>query len=640
MKNIYGWTGKILKINLSDRKISEIGSLDYTQRFIGGRGIGEKIYWDDLSPDRDAFHPESPFIVMTGPLAGTTAPSASRWLVCGKSPALFPENFISSNLGGFFGADLKKAGYDGIVINGRARGKVYLSISKEKVEIKDASHLWGLTTSQTMQMMRKELGKKTRLLTTGPAGENGIRLATVATDIGGSGSMGFGAVMGSKNLKAIAVQGKGALPVAHPDRITRLKKRIRQMTGEGYLNIYGMDAPLPEVEAVRKVRCYGCPQGCWRTLCRGASGTEGVRKCQAKFFYSMWDRKRHGELTEVSFLATSLVNEYSLCTMELPGILAWLEKCIENGIITEKDTGLPMSKIGSLEFIETAVKKISSREGFGNVLAEGIMRAADSIGKPARKIAEDLFTQTGRGIAYGPKVFSPSALIYATEPRASTPQLHEICGPAIKWAFWYTTKGAYSYVSTDVYRNIAKRFWGTEKAADFSTCEGKALAAVKVQNRQYAKECLILCDFAYPIFDDASSEDHVGDPTLESQLFTAVTGIDTDEEGLNRTGERIFNLYRAILLREGRKGRQDDYLPESQFVEREEPVYDAFGMFNPDLFLPGAGDEIISRKGKALTKDKFEQMLDEYYELRGWDKSTGLIKRETIQNLDLPELIQ
>ena len=151
MKNTYGWTGKILEVDLSERKVSETDTLEYTRRFIGGRGIGAKIYWDNLSPGRDALHPESPLIIMTGPLAGTTAPSGSRWLVCGKSPALFPENFTSSNLGGFFGADLKKAGYDGIVISGKASGKAYLSITGEKVEIKDASRLWGLTTSRTMQ---------------------------------------------------------------------------------------------------------------------------------------------------------------------------------------------------------------------------------------------------------------------------------------------------------------------------------------------------------------------------------------------------------------------------------------------------------------------------------------------------------
>ncbi|MBW2553583.1 MAG: hypothetical protein JRE20_05575 [Deltaproteobacteria bacterium] len=161
-----------------------------------------------------------------------------------------------------------------------------------------------------------------------------------------------------------------------------------------------------------------------------------------------------------------------------------------------------------------------------------------------------------------------------------------------------------------------------------------------MQDRQYAKECLILCDFAFPIFDNASSNDHVGDPSLESGLLSAVTGKDIDEAELNRYGERVFTLNRAIHLREGRNGREDDRLPETQFIEREERLADVFGIHNPELFLPGSGDEIISRKGKALEKDKFEKMLDEYYELRGWDKTTGLIKKETLKELDLTEVIE
>jgi aldehyde:ferredoxin oxidoreductase len=132
----------------------------------------------------------------------------------------------------------------------------------------------------------------------------------------------------------------------------------------------------------------------------------------------------------------------------------------------------------------------------------------------------------------------------------------------------------------------------------------------------------------------------VGDPTLESQLFSAVTGKEIDETELDAFGERTFNLYRAILLRDGRKGKDDDYLPESQFIGRDEPTYDVFGMFNPDLFLPGSGEEIVSRKGKALEKDKFEQMKDEYYTLRGWDVSTGLLKKEKLEALNLSELIE
>lgn len=640
MKSLNGWTGKILRVDLSERKISQIETEDYSERFIGGKGIGEKIYWDESLPEIDSFHPDSRFILMTGPLAATSAPSGSRWLVCGKSPMLYPENFVSTNLGGFLGAALKHAGYDGLIIQGKASQKVYLSIDNKKVEIKDASHLWGLTTGRTMQLIRNELGDKAKILTTGPAGENAVRLSTMTTDAGGSGTMGFGSVMGSKNLKAIAIRGAGKVTVADPDRVKRIRQQFQKMTGEGYYNLYGTPVPLPETEVVKQVRCYGCPQGCWRSLHKTNSGEEGIRKCQATFYYSLWDRKLHGDTTKVSFLATTLVNEYSLCTMELAGIIVWLERCFEHGILSEKETELPLSRMGSLEFIETTVKKICSREGFGNILAEGIMRAADTVGRGSKEVAIDHFTQTGRGIAYGPKVFSPSALIFATEPRPPTTELHEICGPLTKWALWYTTKGTFTYISTDVMRKIAKQFWGSEEAVDFSTYEGKALAAVKIQNRQHAKESLILCDFAWPIFDDASSEDHVGDPGLESQLFSAVTGKETDETELNHIGERIFNLYRAILLRDGRKGREDDFLPESQFTEREEPVYDVFAMFNPDLFLPGSGDEIISRKGKALEKDKFEQMKDEYYALRGWDISTGLLKKEKVKALQLSEIIE
>ncbi|MBW1856483.1 MAG: hypothetical protein JRJ00_17820, partial [Deltaproteobacteria bacterium] len=294
-----------------------------------------------------------------------------------------PENFVSTNLGGFLGASLKRAGYDGIVIQGKADQKVYLSIENGKVEIKDASHLWGLTTGKTMELIRDELGDKVTILTTGPAGENAIRLSTMITDTEGSGTMGFGAVMGSKNLKAIAVRGSGKIPVADPDRVTQIRQQVKIMTGEGYFNLYGNPAPLSEVEPIKQVRCNGCPQGCWRYLYKADSGEEGIRKCQAAFFYSLWDKNIHGDTTKVSFLATSLVNEYSLCTMEFAGILVWLERCFKEGILSEKETEIPLSQMGTLEFLETIVKKISYREGFGNILAEGIMRAADAAGKEA-----------------------------------------------------------------------------------------------------------------------------------------------------------------------------------------------------------------------------------------------------------------
>jgi aldehyde:ferredoxin oxidoreductase len=407
------------------------------------------------------------------------------------------------------------------------------------------------------------------------------------------------------------------------------------MTGAGYFNMYEKPLTLPGIEVIKKIHCHGCPKGCWRTLNRSPSGEEGIRKCQNAIFYSLWSQKFQQTASETSFRATSLVDDYSLCVMEISFILIWLEKCFEQGILSEKDTGLSPNSMGSWEFLDALVKKLSYNEGFGKILAEGIERAAEYMGKDSKAIAD-----AGRPTPYAPKVLIPSTLLYATETLPPITELHEVYRPLKKWALWYLSKGAGSYVSTDVLRRITKKFWGSELAADFSTCAGKALAAVKIQNREHVKESLILCDFVYPIFDNASSEDHVGDPGLESQLLSAVTGKEVDEASLNHAGERIFNLKRAILLREGRKGREDDILPESQYMEWEDERFeDGFSRSNPDLLLPGSGDEIISRKGKALRKEDFERMRDEYYQLRDWDIATGLLKKETLKKLDLSEVV-
>jgi aldehyde:ferredoxin oxidoreductase len=349
MREPYGWTGKILNIDLAEREISTLHTEDYSGRFIGGLGIGEKIYWDESSPVLDAFHPDSPLILMTGPLAATQAPAAPRIVVCGKSPCIYPETFVSASLGGFFPAELKIAGYDGIVIKGRADSPVYLSIENEKVKIRDARHLWGLTNSKTHENIRKEEGEKARILSIGPGGENKTRIGIIFTDVAGSASMGFGSVMGSKNLKAIAAKGSGIIPVADPDRIKIIRKKLREMTEGDYYNLYGTPLILPGTEVVKKVHCHGCPRGCWRSLQRIASGAEDIRKCQTGLFYSLWDRKLHkGETTEASFLAATIANEYGLCVMELAFVLLWLDKCLEGGILTEKDVDLPVAQMGSI----------------------------------------------------------------------------------------------------------------------------------------------------------------------------------------------------------------------------------------------------------------------------------------------------
>ena len=196
-----------------------------------------------------------------------------------------------------------------------------------------------------------------------------------------------------------------------------------------------------------------------------------------------------------------------------------------------------------------------------------------------------------------------------------------------------------SPISTEVMQKIAKKFWKNESAVDFSSYEGKGEVAFIIQNREYAKENLVACDFFYPILTPDGKEDHVGDPTIESRILNAVTGMDIDEKGYYLTGERIFNLQRAIQTKEGRVGRRDDIIDEFNFTEGIETEEGFFGMFNPEFMLPGPKGELISRKGKVVERDKFEKMMDEYYSIRGWDVKTGLQKKEKLEKLSLSDII-
>ncbi len=634
-----GWTGKILDVDLSSGQISSIDTKDYTNLFLGGIGIGEKLYWDKAKINASAFDPENPLIIMTGPLTGTNAPSSPRAVICGKSPCLFPEAFSHASIGGIFPYELKRAGFDGIVIEGKSEKPVYIDIQDERAEIRIAPHLWGRTNSETRTILKSESGEKTSIISIGPAAENLVRISTIFTDLAGSASMGYGAVMGSKNLKAIAVKGTGKVNTAHPDRIKTIREKISQMTGKGYHDIRETPIILPGTKVVKKTHCMGCPRGCNRSLQKRESGAEDIRKCQTGMFYYSWDTRLHGKSTDASFSAATIANDYSICVMEIVHILLWLDGCIEKGILGEKETGLPLSKMGSIEFFEAIVKMISSRHGFGNILAEGALRASREFGSQSREITARRLTSTGRAIAYGPRVFSKSAMIYAVEPRPFITELHEISEPFTKWALWHASSGEKSYVSTQVLRKIGKRFWGSEESVNSATTDGKALATVTIQNRQYAKESLILCDFAWPLYDDVTAEDRVGDPSLESRLFSAVTGVETDEGELLKAGERIFNLNRAIFLREGRKGKEEDILPDFIFDEKLEKSPDGFGMRNPELLLPAKGDKVISRRGKTLCRSDFQKIRDEYYELRQWDVETGYLKKESLKGLGLGDVI-
>ena len=631
MAGKYGYAGNILKVDLSSREIIATPTSEYADRFLGGRGIAEKIYWDEVAPEVKALGPDNRLIFITGPLAGISpGVGAVRWLACGKSPVTTPEQFSYCNLGGSWGTELKFSGYDGVVVYGKADRPVYLYIEDGVAEIRDGSALWGKSTLEARDILKQQLGNQVRVVATGPAGEHMSTIATVLADNDASGSSGFGAVMGSKNLKAIAVRGTGKIASAGREKLVELTRHIRQMrrTSPQGASLWGASV-TPDKKKVDV--CRGCSLGCERNVYESKDGRKGKFICGQVGFYSGRAARYYGEKDwqEIPFQAAMRANDYGLDVFAIGPMMAWLSRCNRAGILTDENTGIPLSQMGSMDFLETLLRKVSLREGFGDVLADGIVRASQLVGRDSDKLITDYLTKGEQGLAYDPRYFITTGLLYAMEPRLPIQQLHETSRLLLGWISWVNKSGR-AYLSTDVCRAIAKKFWGTELAFDLSTYEGKAQTAISIQDREYAKESMILCDWIYPIMSVEFSEDHIGDPSLESKVLSAALGEEIDEAGLYRIGERIVNLQRAILTREA---RGSDTIADFHFTvpQRDDPM-------NPRGIAPGKDGEIITRKGATLDRTKFEEMKREYYQLRGWDKTRGLQTRAKLEELNLKDI--
>jgi aldehyde:ferredoxin oxidoreductase len=628
-----GYGGKILIVDLSSGNISSIPTSDYSSRFLGGRGIAARIYWDEVSPATGSLDPDNRVLFMTGPLCGFTGLSGSRWMVCGKSPATDPESFTYCNLGGSWGAHLKLAGYDGVVVHGAASKPVYILIENGNASICDASNIWGKGNIDTRRTLKEIHGETARVVSIGPAGENCVQFSIILADDDAAGSGGLASAIGAKKLKAIVVKGSKRPVAADAEALKKVCQQARELT-RGMPLVQKELTPGPRM---KKVACFGCIQGCIRSQAMAKDGTYHKYMCTAAQFYQDAAKHFYGpwstEAVEVPFQATMMCDDYGLDTNSLAALLMWLGRCYSKGILNDTVTGLQMIKIGSMEFIEKVIKMIALREGFGDIMARGTLKAAESLGDKAREQVTNYLSKAGHMTLYDPRMFPAHALFYAMEPRQPIQQLHEMSLPMYKWLDWVdgiTT----SYVSTEVFRKLAALYWGSELAADFSTYEGKAQAAVKIQDRQYARECLIVCDMP---FNNASSvmysEDHIGDPALESKMLAAVLGGEPDEQALYRTGERVFNLQRAILAREGHRGRAADVLDDSFYTRRLK-----FVGLNAECKAPGKDGKIISRKDMVVERDKFETMKDEYYKLRGCDVATGLQTRKQLESIGLGDI--
>lgn len=661
-----GWVGKILRVDLTTRKISETSTFDYVPRFLGGRGLGAKICLDEVPPEVGALDPENRIVFATGPLQGTLAPTSGRFMVLGKAPQTGPvESFTRSGVGGHFAPELKWAGYDAVIVQGKASRPVYLWITDQKAEILDATRLWGLDTYQTQQMIWKLHGPKTRVMVIGKAGENRSRVACILTDSGdASGQGGFGGVMGSKNLKAIAVRGTGSVDVARPKELLKITHYIQMLFSRNSLkgnpyapevkgfkyNIWGggygrgslslLPGELLDLcndpssgYSQNPDGCFACPVSC-RSHVKGPDITSGVAFCAQSYMYleSMVHQPEKG-YSKITWQAAKLADLLGINAYELMAIIPWLSDCYREKLITEEGTGLPLREIGSWKFISTLLQKIANREGFGDLLAEGGQRAAAKLGGKAEKLSQMYYPRMGKfggyrehwvylgGFPTGYAV-PALALMWVLDNRDAMVSHSFI---SMLWGAAFTVgQNALTAVPEKiipVLKPVMKAVYGSEKAAEFVQPDGKGLNwkwAAPVVKRYHEhsllKDSYIVCDVLFPYLFNANSDDHVGDTSLESRLYSAVTGIDMGLEESFQKGEMLCTLERALAVRDGRT-RQDDIL-HGIYFEKED-----------------AG-------GRKYLREDLERSKSEYYKLMGWDVKSGTPTRSTLERLGLKDLAE
>jgi len=641
MTQSYGWVGKILRVDLSSGEITQEDTARYAA-FVGGRGIGLKVIADE-APRAGAFDEENRFIVASGPLSGTPAPAAGRCTLIGVSPETYPHEMVThSSMGGFFGAELKYAGYDAVIVQGRSAKPVYLWIHNGAAELRSAEDLWGLDTFETQKAIQRATGPETETLCIGPAGENQVRVASVIHGTGHAcGHGGFGAVMGYKRLKAIACHGEGYVAVARPKDYADAVLYARTLLGSGahwplptkvfwvyhqdphdlsrqaYRSSYTMQRQswlVKEGHATvhKNTACYGCPVACYNYLYLAKAGSAGGGDYNCHMGV-------HGRRGQVPWQAKQLADRMGI-NAYIPSITTnWLRWLVERGRMSEEETGLPISKPDSWHYAHDIIHQIAYREGLGAILGEGMGRAAEQLGVLEELLTEEAFSYGGHGMLYhwGPRDWGMTMdLVWALENR--DPNRHDRSGFAANGYGWDPAGGI---LWDDVAPPIAKALLGSEQAISKAGTRGpyhpaQTRYAAFMHKRSALKESLPVCDWQFPIYVSPLKErnpPYCGDLTIESQLYSAATGDDLDMDGLDARGQSIWTLQRLITISEW--GTRDlrhehDILPERFFLHK------------------GSVEAPIQR-------DEWEQALNDYYLEARWDIETGAPSPQALRELGL-----
>ena len=615
----YGWTGRHIRVDLTNSDVQVVeDNLDVMKNYLGARGLGIKYMMDEIDPKIDAFEPQNRFIIATGPLT-CMPPAGNRTYFVTKSP--LTGGIANAGVGGYFGAELKFAGFDFIIFQGKAGRPVYLWINNDKIELRSAEHIWGKGTEESEELLIAETDPMAHIAAIGPAGENQVRLANVIT--GGvtgaraAGRGGVGAVMGSKNLKAVVARGTGGLKLAdmagfkqHVGKALNFwnnptESCVKVLADHGTIGVVSFTNDLgilptrnfqtggfegadkingetfAEKYSVRGATpskaCFACPAGCARLSQVKEKGYEG--KGEGPEYESVASL---GAVTGVDNLpaiikAGRICNDMGMDTISTGVTVGCAMELFERGFLPEKDVGYAL-KFGDAEGLLDLVQKMATREGFGWIMGEGSYRLADRYDHP-----EFSMTVKKQELPnYDPRGVKGQGLAFVTNNRGA-----DHCRAEVN--------------CSEIYETTMLGYWSPEKDVDRHAIKGKAK-----MTKHYQDYCAWAYDslgFCYFLLMDTPEQDVVD--ILESATGVDFGGVDA----LNKIGERIFTLERLFNLKAGLSAK-DDTLPK-RFLKEPMPE-------GPS-------------KGQVFEQD---QILPEYYRIRGWDEN-GVPGPDKLKDLNI-----
>jgi aldehyde:ferredoxin oxidoreductase len=612
-KSLYGYAGRVLHVDLTTGKTRvEPLNADIAKKYIGGIGLGMKLWLDNSKPGIDPFNPENPLVLALGPISGTMFPTAGNGhAFVSKSPATFGIGEAVAH--GTFGAEMKRAGYDAVILTGKSEKPVYLWIDDDSVQLLDASHLMGKSPSETEEAIKDELGDYyVRVASIGLAGEKLSRIACIINEkTRAAGRTGLGAVMGSKNLKAIAVRGTRDIVPAKPDEFMDMVKEFHErmkgpatqkyrtlgtpenvlvhnalycMPTRNYNNAHfeGADKVSGEVLnekfVVKIIGCSSCAMRCEHEVVIPEGPYKGTMTRME--YETLWALGPYCGIDRLDAIikGMELCNYYGMDAISAGVIVGFTMDCYENGILSQADLGVMEAQFGNAEAMIQLLEKMGKREGIGDVLAEGVRIAGQKIDKGAEKLAQHIKGLEVTG--YDLRCLKTAALGFAVSFRGADHNRH----------------GAYAFdVKGKVDRLKAEK--------------GRGKLVRDMEDTYALIDSFIVCKFARGTFYKEMPD--------MAKLYSLVTGYDMSPEELKKAGERINTIARVINIREG-LGRKDDTLP-----------WKVMNMPIPD-------DGPV--KGAFVSQEELDLLLDDYYDSRGWTLE-GVPKTEKLKELGMDDAL-